>query len=467
MRISFIKKISIYFVGNLSTRLLSVILVPIYAYFVSASDLGKYDYIVAMASVISPIIYLAIWEAILRYCINEEELKEKQKLLSTTLAFVGIITILNVCVFLLIYSITLDLAYIFVFGFVVLQGLTSVWQFSARALKENQVYVISSIIGSIAIIFFEVLFILGNRLDYVSLCVSNIGSQLLVVIILELKLHLLNEFRISRIHVAIIKRMLLFSVPLVINNVSLYLYNSGSKIIIQNFIGSEENGLYSFASKFSILITLFSSVVSMAVIEEAYSFKTLQEYRVKMSKLISKISVGYFFLIMITLPGIYILYHLAFINTEYFVSRNYIFLLLLGALFTALSNNFGSAFQVTDNTKYISSTTIIGAIFALGISIITLRWIGVRGVLIGGVIGPFVMMLLRFLYARKSTGLSIDLRCNAILFISAMIEYFILMQVKSLFILLGLWLCIILIIIVLNLREIKDFFKLIREGKLK
>lgn len=39
----FLKKTSIYFIGTLSTKMISVLLVPIYAYFVAVNELSEYD----------------------------------------------------------------------------------------------------------------------------------------------------------------------------------------------------------------------------------------------------------------------------------------------------------------------------------------------------------------------------------------------------------------------------------------
>ena len=112
-------------------------------------------------------------------------------------------------------------------------------------------------------------------------------------------------------------------------------------------------------------------------------------------------------------------------------SKNYVFLLLVGALFTALANNFGSAFQVTNNTKYISITTIIGAAVALLISVLTVNELGVVGVLLGNAIGPLVMMLSRALFAKKTTGLSISWAMIISIFIVCIIEYLSLMSMKN------------------------------------
>lgn len=464
--ISILKKMSIYFIGTLSTRILSTLLIPIYAYFVSATDLGEFDYIVAISSIVYPIAYLAIWEAILRYYIKQSDRLDREILLSTVVFLALLISFLLIFMSLFI-ALLLDfnLSIIFIVFFTVTQGITSVWQFSTRALSETKWYVISSIVGAVSIIGLEIIFISLGQLDYVALSISYLISQILVVVVLEFKIRLLKIVRIGKVSLSTIKKMLIFTIPLVINNVSLYLYNSGSKVIIRNYIGLRENGLYSFASKFSLLIGLFSTVVSMAVIEEAYSFTSLDEYKSKMSVIITKISKGYFSLIIMALPAIYTLYFVAFRNTEYYNSVDYIFLLLIGALFTALSNNFGSAFQVTDHTKYISLTTLLGAAVAIIASLLTVTKIGMYGVLISGAFGSFIMMLTRAIYANKSTGLSVSWIHFINLLLIALLEYVCLIIFDNFIVYITLFLISFFFVGMINKEEFKIIYnKIFKKG---
>ena len=61
----FLKKTSIYFIGTLSTKMISILLVPIYAYFVAVNELSEYDYLVTIASTISPVVFASIWKPFL------------------------------------------------------------------------------------------------------------------------------------------------------------------------------------------------------------------------------------------------------------------------------------------------------------------------------------------------------------------------------------------------------------------
>lgn len=460
-----LKKMSIYFIGTLSTKMLSVLLVPIYAYFVSATDLGEYDYITAVSSILYPIVYFAIWEGVLRFCIKKDGIIERNKVLSSAVQFFIIITLCVSAFFIIFFFATgKETRILFIMFFTISSGFTSIWQFSARAFEETKWYVISSIVGAFTIIMMEIIFIMFAQLNYTTLCISNLISQVVIIILLEYRIRLFKFLWIEHIDARVIKKLLAFTIPLVINSVSLYLYNSGSKMIIKNYIGAYENGLFSFASKFSMLINLFSTVVSMAVIEEAYSFKTISEYKEKMSVFITKISKGYFSLIIVALPAIYLLYSIAFRNTEYYQSVNYVFILLLGALFTALSNNFGSSFQVTDNTKYISLTTIAGAAIAIAFSLFTVKIIGVLGVLIGGAIGPFMMMLLRAVYAKKATGLSISLRSFISLFAISIVEYVILVSFDNTFVYVAITVFDVVAIYFINKKDIDNIILNVRKG---
>lgn len=452
----FLKKISIYFVGTLSNNLINVILVPIYAYFVQSSDLGEYDYILSVANMLMPIAYASIWEAVLKYCINADK-KNREKIFSTTIIYSLVVTVVVYGMLLLFYFIRKDTTEIFFIGIIITaQGITNIWQFSARALGENKTYVIAGILGSLTVILCDLFFISLGKLNYLGLSIAYISSQIVIILFIEQKIHLLFRVKIKTVSFTTLKKMLTFSVPLVINNVALWFYSGGNRVIVRSFIGASENGLYSFAAKFSILINLCSTVVSMAVIEEAYSYQTISEYKSKIGMLITYISKIYFSLIMLAVPAIYILYSVVFKNTEYYPSADYVFLLLLSALFTALSNNYGSSFQVTGNTKYIFITTVTGAIVSVTVSLLLVDSISIYGILFGGVIGPVIMMLARAVYAKKVTGLNVDWRGNILQLMLGVFISIVLRKYRFLSVQVVVFAIVFAFVIFFNKKEIKS-----------
>ncbi|HFM5723311.1 TPA: hypothetical protein ACG77J_003112, partial [Enterococcus faecium] len=59
---SIAKKAFIYAIGTLSSKMISVIIIPIYAVYISVADLGSFDYQNTIAQFLSPVIFGAIWE---------------------------------------------------------------------------------------------------------------------------------------------------------------------------------------------------------------------------------------------------------------------------------------------------------------------------------------------------------------------------------------------------------------------
>lgn len=427
---SFIKKISIYFVGTLSSNLINVFLLPLYAYFVSAENLGEYDYILSVANMAVPIVFLCIWESALKFGIKNHHENEivfsNMVLLQIVLSVIGIVIFVIVDMF-HITSISLPVTVLFVLS----QGWAQLWQYSVRAYGENRLYVWAGIAGSITVIVVDVIFILIGNLNWIGLSVSHICSQFLIWLILEIKLHILLKWKIGLASAVWIKKILAFSVPLVVNNVALWFYSGGIRLVIRNFLGATETGMYSFASKFSVLISLCGSAVSMAFIEEVYHFRDLDEYKRKTSRMIEVISKAYFSIVLLAIPAIYILYSLAFKNTEYFLSSNYVFALLLSSLFTALSNSYGSAFQVSDS-KYIALTTVAGGLAAVVLSLILIDYLGIYAILIAGIVGPFTMMLLRALYAWIRMRVRVNWMYNIFILTISTIMAFILSKYRNL-----------------------------------
>lgn len=428
----FVKKILIYFVGTLSSNLINVLLLPLYAYFVTASNLGDYDYILSIANMLVPILFLCIWESALKFGIKV--LDDKDLVFSNIVLLQLVLSILGLIIFGIIHALKItQVSLIMVLLFILIQGWAQVWQYSARAYGENRLYVIAGIAGSIAVVLIDVLFIIKGELNWVGLSVSHIISQFIIWVILEWKLKLLSKMKIKKASLDWIKRILAFSVPLVVNNVALWFYSGGIRLVIKNSLGAAETGMYSFASKFSVIITLCGAVVSMAFIEEVYGYRDMDEYRRKTSRMIAIISKAYFSIVFLALPAIYLLYSVAFKNTEYYLSSDYVLALLLSVLFTALSNSYGSAFQIT-NPKYVAVTTVIGGAVAVLLSLCLVDYIGIYAILFASIVGPFIMMLLRAVYARKVTGVRVDWKVNILILTVTFLMAYILQLSRNIYI---------------------------------
>ena len=98
---SLVKKTLIYLAGNFSSKIFGVIIIPIYATYLTASQLGKFDYQQTIAGLLNPIIVLALWEGVLRFGLKAQG-NELKRVLSTA----AIIASGTLSLFLVILTVT-------------------------------------------------------------------------------------------------------------------------------------------------------------------------------------------------------------------------------------------------------------------------------------------------------------------------------------------------------------------------
>lgn len=404
-----VKKISIYFIGMMSSKILSVLLIPIYAFYVKPEDLGYYDFILTIKGVIIPIIYLAIWESILRFLLAEKD-EEKKRIAVATSAFFSMLMTFVLLIGVTIYSIVFDIPLVtmvlILFTFIT-YGMANIWQYYARGYEETKVYVYSGIFGTITNFISVLLFLLVMDGGVNGLLLSYVLGQLIIVLFIELKIKVFKNIKSRNISFSSLKKMLLFSSPLVLNLTSIWLMSAFGRYLIFIKLGKEANGLFSFANKFSLIITLFGSVVTSAIIEEAIISSKTKGFELSFQRNIEKIFKVFQSLALLAVPSIIIFY--SFIeNTDYYNSIQYAPWLLIYSVATIMSSNVGAAFQAIDKTKYQFSTTVAGALVTVLISFSLISYWELYAVIVGQIFGAIVMLLMRYKMLNKFVDLKIE-----------------------------------------------------------
>ena len=398
MNIRVLKKSALYLIGNFSSKLLMAIIIPIYAFYVQSSDLGYFDYSQTIMFIVVPIVFFSIWEAILKFTIDDNYPKS-EIINSAVLLSIGACLIIAAGIF--VFSLFVDVRYLlYILLMFVIYGLVQIWQYAARGVNDSGIYVISGIVGTVVNFGAIFLFVVCLRLGLQGLLISYILSQISTFITIEIKLHLLANVRMRRSSFKLLKRMVLFSAPLTLNTISAWLFTGFSRVIINGRLGAYENGLYAFANKFSIVISMLGSVITMAVIEEAIISRNQNKTGTSEGKNTGELYIALICIAMVATPAIKIFYD--FISqSEYYSSFIYVPFLLLYAALITLASNIGAQFQALDVTKYQFLTTIISSIVTVALSIFFIGSYGVFAVIIAQVVGAFVMVVTRYIVVKK------------------------------------------------------------------
>ncbi|MDN4523951.1 lipopolysaccharide biosynthesis protein [Fictibacillus fluitans] len=402
---SLAKKSGLYFIGNFASKIIMAAMVPFYAYYVSVQELGVFNYSQIIMNILSPITYLAIWEAILRLLVAEKDKEQRANVIATSLRFVQVV-LFFLFLFSVIFAFNQNKVFMYTMLMICIYGAAQIWQYYARSLGFNHIYVVGSVTGTIVNFLMLVITMSFLNLGATSLFWSFILGQISIILVIEMKVHVFKYSKTGDFDWFILKRMLIFSVPLVLNLTSNWLIAGFGKIIIMYQLGAYANGLYSFAMNFGTIVTMVGSVISMALIEEAIIKSGEKEVDEYFSNVIENVFKLFLSLCVVAIPCISIFYNIIS-KTGYSKSYQLVPLFILYAIITTMATNVGAIFQAKNKTNQLFYTTIFGAVTTIVLSFLLVNFIGIQGVAIAQIFGALVMLTLRWIYAKKLIKFSV------------------------------------------------------------
>lgn len=388
------KNTVIYMIGNLGSKILQVLILPLLTAVLLTEEYGYYDLIVTTINLITPIATLQLVEAMFRYLFGGSEEEKRVTISSVTAALVVGMTILA-AVIALIQMFGIDLKYPFL---IYLNYITNIlfdyMQKIARCQQRNSLVAVSGVINTSVMLAVEAMALLVFKMRVDGMLLANCVSYFVAVLYLEYKLRIEEYLSITAVNVKRVKELLKYSLPLVPNSVCWWVVSACDRYVISFFLSISANGIYSIAGKFSQMLSMITSVFQMAwqessIIEsdkatrDEFYTKTFDSY---MRFLLS----GYVVLLPIIRLAMPFL-----VAEEYRIGYLYNPLLLLGAVFSAFSQFYGSAYLAFKKTGGALSTTIIAAIINVTVGACLISKIGLYAPALGTTCAFLAQWLLR------------------------------------------------------------------------
>ena len=181
---------------------------------------------------------------------------------------------------------------------------------------------------------------------------------------------------------------------LIANSLSWWINNASDRYILTYLRGVAENGIYSVSYKIPTLLSMFQGIFY-----NAWSISAIAEFDENDNdgfigtnySLYGFISLAICSsLLIINIPLASFLY-----KGDYFIAWKCVPSLLLGTVFSGISQFEGSLFAATKNTKSVAKTTIIGAIINTVCNFIFIYYFGAIGAALATLIGYLATWYLR------------------------------------------------------------------------
>lgn len=357
-----IKNTIIISIGKICTQLITFFLLPLYTGVLSTHEFGIVDLLNTLVSLLLPIITFKIEEAIFREMVENRESKEDEKKIISNGLFALLIQILIfLVIFIVAYQFIKNDYKIFLATNVIAYAFSSVCLQISRGFGDNVKYSIGSFLSALFTIIFNVLFIVGFELGAQGMLMGTLFGQIICTIFLFFALKIHRYIDLKLVDFDKIKKLLKYSIPLVPNAISWWIFNASDRVIVSTFLGIAQNGILAACSKFSSAYVTIYYIFHTSWTESVmmhFKDNDFEEYFNKMFNTIIAFFASLAIGIVACMPFVFPL----MINSNYAEGYNLIPILMMGALFNAVVALMSSIYLANKNTRTIANISFISAL---------------------------------------------------------------------------------------------------------
>lgn len=392
----------VYAIGNLGTKILTFLIVPLYTYYISTSDMGDYDLLITSVSLLTPLISLKISDATYNWMIkktarNEVCIKATYNYLLKS-CILAVIIIGAASRFVHSWNVGLFLA------IMVLEPILETTQKILRGLKNQKLFAASGIIYTGILVSLNFLTVCVWKLGVTSLLVNTIISHVISIVLifcLEKRMRCLSAVVDKSELLITQKEMLKYSMPLVPSTLSWWVMSVSDRYVIRFFLGASYNGIYAIATKFpSVLQTffvLFNNAWTDMALANIHSKEESSKY---VSDVFEKMYVFSFSMICCLIPLTKIVTQVI-LSADYKIGSVYIGFLYLGAIFQGYSTFASVGYLQNKKTAKAATSSVAGAVVNLVIDLILIKSVGLFAAALSTYAGFLVMWIVRMYDIRK------------------------------------------------------------------
>lgn len=396
-----VKNTVIITIGKICTQLITFFLLPLYTSLLSTKEYGIVDLLNTLVSLMLPLTTLQLEQALFRELIDYRNNQEKKEEIISS-GFLTVIFQLSIyLVLFLIISPLINNEYkMFLATNVVVYVILSMLQQISRGLGDNKKFALGSFITALFTILFNILFVAIIRLGANGMLLGTLVGQSVGVIFLFISLRLHKYIKIKKYKKTTTKKLLKYSIPLVPNAISWWIFNASDRVIASYVLGVEQNGILAASLKFSsVFITLYN-VFHMSWTESialAIEDSDIQNYFNKTFKIVIELFTTMAIGIIACMPFVFPI----MINKKFSAGYGLVPISILASLFHIVVGLLSAIYLAKKNTKAIANTSIISAIINIIVHIALIKVIGLYAAVISSFASYFVMSIYRIIDINK------------------------------------------------------------------
>lgn len=265
-----INNIGIFAIGNLGSKLISFILIPIFTRYMGTAQFGQVDLITTTINMLLPVVALSVADAVFRFVMDKNS--DQVAVFTNGLSFTVLMIIIANLVYPVLVILNVNYAkYILIYLCVGL--IQSLMQNFVRGIGYVKLFALNGLISSFVLAGVGLVRIVlqhGGVDGYLDALILSNGAS---IVFLGVFSKIWKFYALSALNRTFLITMLRYSIPLIPNAFLWFFTNDASRFFIVGILGLTANGLYAVATKIPTIINVFYTIFS-----QAWQISAVEEY---------------------------------------------------------------------------------------------------------------------------------------------------------------------------------------------
>lgn len=408
-----IKNSSILGLGEVLSKLLVFLLLPLYSSVLSTGEYGIATLVADLSNLLFPVVTLGVSQAVFRYSYGKRKDRPAVFTAGLTMLFAGMILFTAASpLFKLIPRLS---DYVLLLGmYVFMFALNTICGSFLRGMNAVKPFAIKGIICTASNLLFNVIFLLVFRLGITGYLLANICGDFVAVLYMVLGGDLLDYIEPKQVTKKIFVEMIRFSVPLIPTTLCWWIVNMSDRFMITYMVNESANGVYAAAYKIpNIMITvtgIFINVWQMSLVNE-------ENRGQKWGAFFTHIFDGFKSVMFVFGTFIILLCRVMakiLLRNEFYEAWTYMPYLTLACIFEGITSFIGVIYIVKKKSVNSLICAVCGAAINLILNLILISTVGAMGAAIATMVSYMAVYFVTTYRSRELVKYKVRLRLIAV-----------------------------------------------------
>ncbi len=415
------KNVGLIGIGNVSSKLLIFLLVPLYTAVLTTEEYGIADTISIIISLTVPVFLIMIYDGVMRYALDEFMDKNDVFSIGLNMVFVGLAVLLVLSPALRLIDVIKDNYWQFIALFLTF-ALYQVLSYFCRGIERVGIYTIGGLVNTVSVVGFNILFLLILKMGLTGYFLSYIIAYSISDVFLIFSASLWSYYKLpQKIDINLSKKMIKYSAPLIANSVSWWVCNYAARYVLILLVGYSATGIFAVANKIPVILwslgVIFTTAWRISAVEDFGSDETKNFYK----NIFDLYSTFCFCLAAVLVLLSKFIGSILYAN-DFFVAWKFSPFLIMAASSFKLAEFMMSIYTSSKKTRNIIVIALSGAAVCTAASFVLVHYYGIQGASIATLLGHLTVLVLCLIDTRKIMKFDLDLGANITCFVLLLFE---------------------------------------------